>query len=92
MTVVQINSELASSLLSTLEATQQELKRVREQGTGREPMSKTKAAKYLGVARSTLDDYINQGAIAVSRYGGRVWVTRASIDNFIEAHTRTGAA
>lgn len=88
MNVVQISEELASSLLSTLEATQLELKRVQQQGTGREPMSKTQAAKYLGVARSTLDEYINQGAIAVSRFGGRVWVTRGDIDKFIDAHKR----
>lgn len=92
MQTILINEDMARSLLATLESAQQELKRLREQGTGKEPMTKTEAAKYLKVARSTLDDYINQGAIAVSRFGGRVWITRASIDTFIEAHTRTSRA
>jgi excisionase family DNA binding protein len=86
MQYILIDVESANALQSTLEEVKAELKKVREQGVGKEPMTKAQAAKYLHVARSTLDQYISQGAIPVSRYGGRVWVTRGDIDRFIDAH------
>lgn len=92
MNSVLITEELANTLQATLEAAQQELKRVREQGTGKEPMTKAQAAKYLHVALSTLNNYISRGAIPVSRYGDRVWVTRGDLDRFIESHRSKATA
>ncbi len=49
-------------------------------------MNKNQAAKYIGVARGTLERYIRDGiGPRVTKLGGAVWFFKADIDAWIEA-------
>lgn len=80
--------ELLSTLQATLEEVRLELQRVRNQAKGNDPLSIKEATDYLGIGRTTLNQYIKRGEITPSEYGSRVWIIRSELDAFIARHRR----
>lgn len=52
-------------------------------------LSTTEAAKYLNVARVTLYRLVSKGEISVNKPGGKLFFTKADLDDYIMKGRKT---